>query len=177
MMEQTIATFEKVSFEQYWKDQNLFGEQEVDVKDYEYARKKVKDEWEKIQQPKRATSGSAGYDFMLPYDVQFEGKTPQTIPTGIRCKIEPGWMLALFPRSGLGFKAGMMLKNTVGIIDSDYYHAKNEGHIMAKIDTDRVWMCNAGDKFMQGVFIPYGITVDDEPQAKKRHGGLGSTGR
>lgn len=85
-------------------------------------------------------------------------------------------MLALFPRSGLGFKHGMRLKNTVGIVDSDYYNASNEGHIMAKIDVDLNFICNEGERFMQGVFIPYGIATNDAPTANERVGGFGSTG-
>lgn len=85
-------------------------------------------------------------------------------------------MLALFPRSGLGFKHGMRLKNTVGIIDSDYYNADNEGHIMAKIDVDYGFIGEEGDRFMQGVFLPYGVTTDDNANGE-RTGGFGSTGK
>lgn len=132
--------------------------------------------YDSIKLPIRATDGSAGYDFHTPFNVAFREGQSTTIPTGIRCKIEPGWMLALFPRSGLGFKHGMRLKNTVGIIDSDYYNAGNEGHIMAKIDVDLNFICNEGERFMQGVFIPYGVATNDAPIANERVGGFGSTG-
>lgn len=133
--------------------------------------------YDNIKLPIRATSGSAGYDFHMPYNVAFRTGQLMTIPTGIRCKIEPGWMLALFPRSGLGFKHGFRLKNTVGIIDSDYYNAGNEGHIMAKVDVDLNFICNEGDRFMQGVFMPYGVATNDETISGERAGGFGSTGR
>ncbi len=61
----------------------------------------------------------------------FELKPGETIkiPTGIRVKINDGWVLKLYPRSGLGFKFRVQMNNTVGIIDSDYYNSDNEGHI------------------------------------------------
>ena len=98
------------------------------------------------------------------------------IPTGIRCEIEDGWFLQVVPRSSMGFKYGMKLSNTLGIIDSDYAFAENEGHIMAKIKIEDApqLVINRGDKFIQGIFWPYGITIDDEATGI-RTGGIGST--
>ncbi|MDY5742290.1 MAG: deoxyuridine 5'-triphosphate nucleotidohydrolase, partial [Lachnospiraceae bacterium] len=102
------------------------------------------------------------------------------IPTGIRVRIEEGWFLSLFPRSGLGFKFRLQLNNTVGIIDSDYYNSDNEGHIFAKLTNASVEgktiELAAGDGFIQGIFQPYGITVDDRTEAR-RNGGFGSTSK
>jgi dUTP pyrophosphatase len=85
----------------------------------------------------------------------------------------------IFPRSGLGFKFRIQLNNTVGIIDSDYYGSDNEGHIFIKITNDsnegRTLSLKKGDGFAQGVFLPYGVTSDDETAAV-RNGGFGSTG-
>lgn len=86
-----------------------------------------------IPLPRRATAGSAGYDFVCPVDVTLAPGEAVTIPTGIRCEMEPGWVLLLFPRSGLGFRHRLSLANTVGVIDSDYFHADNEGHILVRI--------------------------------------------
>ena len=70
------------------------------------------------------------------------------------------------------------MNNTVGIIDSDYFYSDNEGHIFAKLtnDTneDRTLEIPAGTGFMQGIFVEYGITVDDDV-TDIRNGGLGST--
>lgn len=89
-------------------------------------------------------------------------------------------MLKLYPRSGLGFKYRLRLNNTVGIIDSDYYNADNEGHIFVKLTNEsndgKTLTLNAGDAFAQGVFVEYGITFDDDADAA-RHGGFGSTGK
>ena len=130
--------------------------------------------------PRRATAGSAGYDFYLPCDIRLEPSQSVKIPTGVRVRIEEGWVLKLYPRSGLGFKYRLQLNNTVGIIDSDYYGADNEGHIQIKLTNDsregKVLELPAGAAFAQGVFVEYGITEDDNVAAE-RHGGLGSTSK
>ena len=93
----------------------------------------IKDVYNSIKLPKRATRGSAGYDFYSPISfVLNPGETVKS-PTGIRCKIEDGWVLKCYPISELGFKYRLQLNNTVGIIGSDYYESDNEGHIFAKI--------------------------------------------
>lgn len=134
--------------------------------------------YDAIELPKRATTGSAGYDFYLPTDLRLEPGQTVKIPTGIRVRMEEGWVLMLYPRSGLGFKYRLQLDNTVGVIDSDYYYSDNEGHIMAKLTNDsrdgRVLELEAGKAFMQGIFTPFGITEDDETTGV-RNGGFGST--
>lgn len=129
-----------------------------------------------IRLPERATSGSAGYDFYAPFAFQAEPGEEIKIPTGIRAHIEPGWVLTLYPRSGLGFKFRLMLNNTVGVIDSDYYYSDNEGHIHIKLFNggSRRLEIAAGEAFAQGIFLPFGITEDDSATAK-RNGGFGST--
>ena len=112
-----IAKFMKVSPEQFaegWKD--TFGDTDTETLEKIY---------EEIKLPVRATSGSAGYDFFSP--LSFELKPGETIkiPTGIRVQMEEGWVLKLYPRSGLGFKYRLQLNNTVGIIDSDYFYSDN----------------------------------------------------
>lgn len=161
-----IATFKKVSFEQY-KEARM----KADGLD---SAAGLYQEWENIRLPERATKGSAGYDFFLPAGRCFS-KSPALIPTGIRVKIEPGWFLMCCPKSGLGFKYRMKLANTIGIVDEDYYSSTNEGHIMAKITAKENFHLDTGAKFMQGIFLPYGITTDDVTTAI-RDGGFGSTG-
>ncbi len=171
-----ISKFEKVSFEQ-WKYDMLSG----DFKDM-YSRfpdSALKQLYDAIKLPKRSTMGSAGYDFFLPMPMlDIPVNTSATIPTGIRCKMDDGWVLKIYPRSGHGFKYGVHLANTVGIIDADYYGADNEGHINVKIVNDsqlkKQIELSQGDAFCQGVFVPFGTTVDDEVNAK-RTGGFGST--
>jgi dUTP pyrophosphatase len=134
--------------------------------------------YDEIKLPKRATTGSAGYDFFTPLTFTLKPGETIKIPTGIRSKMEIDWVLKLYPRSGLGFKYRLQLNNTVGIIDSDYYYSDNEGHIFAKITNDsnegKTVTINKGDGFMQGIFIEYGITIDDDT-TEIRNGGFGST--
>ncbi len=67
-----------------------------------------------IPMPKRATTGSAGYDFVSPLEVTIPAGETALIPTGIRAEMEQGWVLMLFPRSSFGFKYSLRLANTVG---------------------------------------------------------------
>ena len=131
-----------------------------------------------IPLPRRATAGSAGYDFVSPADVTLQPGEAITIPTGVRCEMQPGWVLMLFPRSGLGFKHQVHLANTVGVIDSDYFHAANEGHIMIRIVNggDHAVSIARGERFCQGVFLPHGLAEEEDVLAD-REGGFGSTGR
>jgi len=126
--------------------------------------------------PRRATAGSAGYDFFSPLDFHLEPGDCVRIPTGVRARIDEGWVLMLFPRSGLGFKYRVQLNNTVGIVDADYFGARNEGHIFIKLTNagDRPLSVRAGEAFAQGVFLPFGLTVDDDADGR-RTGGFGST--
>jgi dUTP pyrophosphatase len=131
--------------------------------------------YESIILPKRATSGSAGYDFFAPYNFTLEPNEEIIIDTGIRAKIDDGWVLVILPRSGSGFKYGVRLANTAGVIDADYFNADNEGHIKIKlIGGSKTYSVSAGDAFAQGIFLPFGITEDDEC-TEERHGGFGST--
>ena len=131
-----------------------------------------------LRLPRRATAGSAGYDFFAPFGFELAPGETILMPTGVRARIDAGWVLMLYPRSGLGFKYRLQLDNTVGIIDSDYYGAKNEGHIMIKLTNDsrtgRALSVHAGDAVAQGVFVPFGITVSDAADGV-REGGFGST--
>lgn len=169
-MAKRIAKFEKVSFEQFkegWTD--TFGEAD---------EAKIREIYDAVRLPGRATSGSAGYDFFAPAAFTLRPGETVKIPTGIRVRMEEEWVLKCYPRSGLGFKYRLQLNNTVGIIDSDYYYSDNEGHIFSKITNDtnegKTVEIPAGTGFMQGIFVEYGITVDDEARGV-RNGGFGST--
>lgn len=132
-----------------------------------------------IPLPHRGTAGSAGYDFTSPATVTIPAGEDALIPTGIRAEMEQEWVLLIFPRSSLGYKYGIRLANTVGVIDSDYAHAKNEGHIMVKLhnSSDREVTIQKGDRFCQGVFLPYGTAEEDSSLLGDRSGGFGSTGK
>lgn len=154
-----IAKFTKVSAAQFAKD----------APDVPY---------EAIRLPRRGTVGSAGYDFYSPVAFTLAPGEFIRIPTGIRAQMEPGWVLTLYPRSGQGFKYRVQLYNTVGVIDSDYFGADNEGHIQIKLVNanaeGKIMHVEAGEAFAQGIFLPFGITVDDDADGR-RIGGFGST--
>lgn len=190
MSRKVVAKFEKVSYKQFkkdfedtftWGDMMALGLlpprlTEPDKCIIEATIRKI---YDKIELPKRSTKGSAGYDFFSPITIDLKPGQTVKMPTGIKCKMYSSWVLKLYPRSGLGFKYRLQLNNTVGIIDSDYYgNENNEGHIMAKITNDtnenKTAHLEAGTGFMQGIFVEYGITEDDDASGI-RVGGLGST--
>ena len=160
-----IARFEKVSIEQFRQG---------------YSEEDFEGVYGDIRLPVRATAGSAGYDFFAPFDITLKPGESAKIPTGIRVWIENGWLLSIYPRSGLGFKFRLQLDNTVGIIDADYYNSDNEGHIFVKITNDsregKTLNIASGTGFAQGIFTEFGITVDDSADGV-RNGGFGSTTR
>ena len=160
----TIAKFGHVSEGQYAEAMGDRAAEAVPVKD--------------IPMPRRATAGSAGYDFVSPVETVIPAGGSALIPTGIRAEMEPGWVLMLFPRSSLGFKYGVRLSNTAGIIDSDYAFAKNEGHIMVKLrnPSGAPVVIGRGERFCQGIFLPYG-TAEESGEFAERTGGMGSTGK
>ena len=137
----------------------------------------------RIAVPRRATQGAAGYDFVTPVSVDLEPGQSVRIPTGIRAEMAAGWVLLCFPRSSMGFRYRLQLDNTVGVIDSDYYHADNEGHIMIQVTNGsregKTLRLAAGDRFAQGVFLPFGLAeeVEGDWEPTCRSGGFGSTGR
>ena len=165
-----ITHFEKVSFEQFQKD--ILKNTKI--------KNKIEEMYDNIQLPKRATIGSAGYDFFLPFEIVLKPQESIIIPTGIRCQMNDEYVLQIYPRSSLGFKFRLQLDNVVGIIDSDYYYACNEGHIMIKIsnlsfENKQVELVR-GEAFVQGILLTYGKTMDDNTY-DIRKGGLGSTNK
>ena len=145
----------------------------------QYSEEEIRDMYKNLKLPNRATMGSAGYDFHAPFAFSLAPGEVLTIPTGVRVKMDESWVLELYPRSGLGFKYRLQMNNTVGIIDSDYYYSDNEGHIFVKLKNDshenKTLEVAQGAGFVQGIFLEYGITVDDDAQGV-RNGGFGSTG-
>ena len=168
--------FEKISRQQFRKDAALFvPDVHAELTDMD------KDALERafydtVSLPKRVTAGSAGYDVASPIRVHMQPGIPKLIPTGLRVQMDDGYFLAVVPRSGLGFKYGLRLMNTVGIIDRDYYSADNEGHILLKVVCDAPFDINAGDRIAQAIFVRYGTTDNEMVPQGERHGGFGSTG-
>ena len=157
-----IGKFQKVSIKQFLQDSNIENVVEI---------------YNDISLPKRATKGSAGYDFVCPIDIEIKPNEIIKIPTGIRCYMLEGYVLNIYPRSSLGMKYQMYLTNTTGIIDSDYYNANNEGHIIVSIVNkgNKTLSIKKGERFVQGIFLKY-YTVEEDEILENRTGGFGSTG-
>ena len=158
-----VAKFARVSFNQFKKDMVKF----------EFSEEELKKIYDNIKLPARATKYSAGYDFFLPFDINLKANESIAIPSGIRAKIDPSWVLQIYPRSGLGFKYQLSLANTVGIIDADYYNnPDNEGHIFIKLqnESEKELEFKKGDSLVQGIFMKYLITDNDKPINESRSG-------
>lgn len=153
-----MRKFEKVSEEVFLRD--------VDGSNYE-----------DINIPKRSTKNSAGYDFYALYDITLNPGDRRVIPTGIKVIMNDNEYLSIFIRSSLGFKYNIRMCNQTGIIDADYYNNKdNEGHIFVCLQNEgkEVITIKKGDRFVQGIFMPY-LIVDDDTTDSVRSGGIGST--
>lgn len=165
---QNKIQFEKVSRNQFEKDAERYG---FSIDEHTY---------DAILLPKRATKGSAGYDFYIPEQLQIVSGQTVYIPTGIRCRMNSDIVLQIYPRSSLGFRYNLQLDNTVGIIDSDYYDSDNEGHIIIKMTNHSLekkdLILEKASAFSQGIFLKYYLTIDDATQ-DTRNGGLGSTNK
>lgn len=159
-----VGYFEKISYKQWIKDSGMA---------IEFI--------ENMRMPQRSTELSAGYDFYSAFNFTIPAMGSIVIPTGLRFLFtNPQFFLALYPRSGLGFKHRISLSNTVGIIDADYYYSDNEGHIMVKLFNPNDYDVNIekGMAYCQGIFQLYGITCDDDIYEKSvRTGGFGSTSK
>jgi len=192
-----VATFKKVSFTQFKKDiLNLFEDYFTTA----YTNEAELDKqllliYNDIKIPTRSTTGAAGYDFYLPFTVPLKKSDNYVkIPTGIKCEIEDGYVLILAPRSSAGIKSGVQLRNTIGVIDSDYYNNKsNEGHILLACTSDSYPLAESKSfnseyffsttfekdvRIVQGMFLPYFVATNDKynDDLKVREGGTGSTG-
>ena len=171
MKNKKIAKFSKVSFEQFLADYTKCLGNDLNENE-------IKEIYDNLVLPRRATTGSAGYDLCSSAKVSLEPNESIIIPTGMRCKMEEGYVLQIYPRSSFGMKYQMCLCNTVGIIDADYYNAKNEGHIMAAIVNrgNKTMTIDTNERFIQGIFYEF-FLADEEEVTSQRVGGFGSSGK
>lgn len=132
--------------------------------------------------PRRGTKGSAGYDFYSPDVYNLIPGTWTTIDTGVRLTDEDvldgndekirQWFMMVVPRSGLSNRYGFRIRNTVGIIDMDYRET-----IKVKVTVDMPYILEKGERFLQGILIPFGRFAGEIVPTAQRIGGFGSTGR
>lgn len=164
--------FEKISERQFFTDfAEYLSDEGLDTRDGRAI-------YNMIKLPKRATTGSAGYDIFAPYDITIPPKGTVKVPTGIRVILDDDKFLAIYPRSGLGFKYKIQLFNSVGIIDGDYVYSDNEGHIWCKFYNDspdgKTIAIKKGEAMCQGIIQEFFTTENDNSDGI-RNGGFGST--
>jgi len=142
-------------------------------------------EQHKINLPTRSTAHSAGYDFEVAEDTeipsigQSETKKPTLVKTGVKAYMPDDEALFLYNRSGNPGKKGLVLANSVGVVDSDYYgNPDNDGHIMFAFYNffPETITLKAGERIGQGIFQKY-LKTDNDTAASSRQGGFGSSGR
>ena len=167
-----MSFFEKVSFEQWKADCGIKGLPEKELREW----------YEAIKLPRQATAASAGCDFYMPFNLNFEAGSCFRIATGVRWVTDAGdtvdraKVLLVVPRSGLGFKYGIRLSNTVGVIDADYCDSDNEGHIIVSLEnpSETDLQLEEGRPFVQGIVVKYEVP-EGAGSGEARNGGFGST--
>ena len=159
--------FEKISIDRFYEDFMV-----------KVPSNEMNETYKRLKLPQRATTGSAGYDIFAPYTFEILPRQSVRVPTGIKVNLDDDKFLAIYPRSGLGFKYKMQLYNTVGIIDSDYISSDNEGHIWCKFYNDspegKTIKIHQGEAMCQGVIQQF-FKTDDDSADGIRNGGWGST--
>ena len=132
-----------------------------------------------IEMPRRSTGKSAGYDFIVPEDTVCKAHEITLVKSGVKAYFPNNETLLLFNRSSNPKKKGLIILNGVGVVDADYADCKeNEGEIAGLFYNmnNEDFVLKAGEKMMQGVFVNYSITDDDNAEGT-REGGFGSTGK
>ena len=134
-----------------------------------------------IHLPVRKTKYAAGYDIEAAMDTVIpsfkKGMVPTLVSTGIKAYMKDDEVLYLYNRSSNPKKKGLILANSVGVVDSDYYgNIDNDGHIMFAFFNvkDEDIVVKKGEAIGQGVFAKYLLTDDDSVE-NVRTGGFGST--
>lgn len=135
--------------------------------------------YEYVNFPKRKTKQSAGYDIESAVNVVITPGETKLIPTGLKAYMCENEWLGIYIRSSIAVKYGIILANSVAVIDSDYYNnPDNEGHIMLPIRnvSGMPYTVKKGDRIAQGIFHRY-YKVDGDKTDGDRTGGIGSTGK
>ncbi|AND78586.1 dUTP diphosphatase [Streptococcus pantholopis] len=129
--------------------------------------------------PRRETAHAAGYDLKAAEQTEIAPGAIVLVPTGVKAYMQAGEVLCLYDRSSNPRKKGLVLINSVGIIDGDYYNnPANEGHIFAQMQniTETAVVIEAGERLVQGIFMPF-LVADGDTADGIRTGGFGSTGK
>lgn len=138
-----------------------------------------------INLPIRKTKFSAGYDIeaaedtLIPSMKNLDTKVPTLVKTGLKAYMQDDEVLLLFNRSSNPKKKGLVMANSVGVIDKDYYgNPDNDGHFMFSFFNvkDEDILIKKGEAIGQAIFQKYLVTDDDAADGV-RVGGFGSTSK
>lgn len=166
--------FAKVDFESFESDVKKFYSDHID-------QETLRKAWGEIQLPERKTQYSCGYDVRTPINIVLAPHTSVIVPTGIRTIFSEDemrtWCLKLYARSSIGIKDKVIVTNSVGLVDADYYLAENSGDMLLALTNigNEIRKYKAGDRICQAVFEIYGLTSDDKAVGVRTNG-VGSTG-
>ena len=122
--------------------------------------------------PERQTKASAGYDFYVVEDVEIPAYGTVMLPTNVKAYMQEDEVLMLYARSSLAIKRGLILQNTTGIIDSDFF--PNEIKVALRNTTDKPVKLLKNERCAQGIFLKY-LVSDNGNLDNTRDGGIGST--
>lgn len=169
--------FHKISTEQWKSDLGKMGKENV-YPAGDFTVNDIKEMYENLKAPEYKTEGAAGHDIHSPYDFTLNPGETIKFPTGYSVEMPIGFVFKIYPRSSLGTKFEATLTNTVGIVDSDYFYSSNEGHMwmFMKNNGNKVLEIKQGEAVAQGTIDKYYV-FGVNPNATKRDGGFGSTGK
>ena len=122
--------------------------------------------------PERQTKSSAGYDFYVIEDVEIPPYGMVMLPTNVKAYMQEDEVLMLYARSSLAIKRGLILQNTTGIIDADFF--PHEIKVALKNTTDQPVKLLKNERCAQGIFVKY-LVSDNGNLGNTRDGGIGST--
>lgn len=131
-----------------------------------------------FQLPTRGTALAGGYDLYMPEAGHLEANaTHRMVGLGFAAAVPVGFVAVILPRSGAGAKHGVSLRNTAGIIDSDY---RGEWMVAVEQREGEYMHWAADERLYQYVLVPAAqfdpVLVDELPSTDRGQGGFGSTG-
>lgn len=131
-----------------------------------------------LEMPKYQTKGAIGFDFLARVETKIKPGEMGLIPLNIVIKVPSGYGLFLFSRSSTPMKKGLIVANSVGVIDQDYSGEDDELKLCALNVTKKTVKVERGERIAQGVILKVAKPdlVEVKKMSSKSRGGFGSTG-
>ena len=138
---------------------------------------KVKRLMDEASFPTYGSKGAACFDLYAATPAAIAVERTATVRTGLAFEVPEGHVMLVFSRSGHGYKSGVRLVNSVGVIDSDY---RGEVTVGLRNEGRNTFMVNEGDRVAQAMIIPIPfvefVAADTLSDTQRGDGGFGSTG-